>query len=83
MTQVAPTDLHADLELDARGLNCPLPLLKAKQALNTLASGQVLSVAATDAGSWRDFQRFAELSGHELLHADTLDDEFHYWLRKS
>ncbi|TVP93235.1 MAG: sulfurtransferase TusA family protein [Pseudomonadaceae bacterium] len=83
MTLVAPTDLHADVELDARGLNCPLPLLKAKQALNALASEQVLLVRATDAGSWRDFQRFSELSGHKLLHADTLDDEFHYWLRKS
>ncbi len=83
MTLVAPTDLHADTELDARGLNCPLPLLKAKQALNGMGSGEVLYISATDAGSWRDFQRFAELSGHDLLHADTLDDEFHYWLRKS
>ncbi|AQZ95070.1 sulfurtransferase TusA family protein [Halopseudomonas phragmitis] len=74
---------RADQTLDARGLSCPLPLLKAKQALNSLASGQVLHVSATDAGSRRDFQRFAELSGHALLHADTLDGEFHYWLRKS
>ncbi|SDU13248.1 sulfurtransferase TusA family protein [Halopseudomonas salegens] len=79
----APIELHADTRLDARGLNCPLPLLKAKLELNTLASGQILHVLATDAGSWRDFQRFAELSGHALLHAESLDDEFHYWLRKS
>ncbi|MCL5041366.1 MAG: sulfurtransferase TusA family protein [Gammaproteobacteria bacterium] len=83
MTLEAPTNVHVDLELDARGLSCPLPLLKAKQALHALASGQVLHIAATDAGSWRDIQRFAELSGHALVHADTLDDEFHYWLRKS
>lgn len=82
MTQ-APIDLHADRQVDARGLNCPLPLLKAKLALNDLSAGQVLQVLATDAGSWRDFQRFAELSGHVMLHAESLDAEFHYWLRKS
>lgn len=82
MTQ-APIDLHADRQVDARGLNCPLPLLKAKLALNDLSAGQVLQVLATDAGSWRDFQRFAELSGHVMLHAENLDAEFHYWLRKS
>ena len=69
--------------LDARGLSCPLPLLKTKIALNGMEVGQVLHVKATDAGSQRDIQRFAELSGHELINAETLDDEFHYWLRKS
>lgn len=68
--------------LDARGLSCPLPLLKTKLELNSMAVGETLHVLATDAGSQRDMQRFAELSGHELIASDTLDDAFHYWLRK-
>lgn len=79
---VETPDLTPDQILDARGMSCPLPLLKAKQALNTMASGEVLHVLATDAGSQRDFQRFCELSGHALLGSDCLDLEFHYWLRK-
>lgn len=81
MSVDTPT-LIADQTLDARGLSCPLPLLKAKQALNTMIQGQVLQVLATDAGSQRDFQRFCELSGHVLLKSSSLDREFHYWLRK-
>ena len=72
-----------DVELDARGLSCPLPLLKAKQSLNGMVAGQTLHVVATDAGSQRDIQRFAELSGHALLESRVLDGEFHYWLRKA
>ena len=79
---VETPDLTPDQILDARGMSCPLPLLKAKQALNTMGSGEVLHVLATDAGSQRDFQRFCELSGHVLLEADCLGLEFHYWLRK-
>ena len=56
-----------DVELDASGLNCPLPLLKAKMELNKLQSGAVLKVIATDAGSQRDFRTFAKLAGHALL----------------
>jgi len=63
-----PANSAPDAELDARGLRCPLPLLQAKQALRELASGQTLRVLATDSGSVRDFQSFAELSGHRLLH---------------
>jgi TusA-related sulfurtransferase len=74
--------LNADQTLDARGLSCPLPLLKAKQALNSMEAGQLLYVLATDAGSQRDFERFCELSGHVLLESSCLDSEFHYWLRK-
>jgi tRNA 2-thiouridine synthesizing protein A len=80
---VKTCDLAADQILDARGLSCPMPLLKAKLALNGMQAGQVLHVSATDAGSVRDFQRFAELSGHALLASDTAGDEFHYWLRKT
>jgi len=76
-------NLPVDCQLDARGLSCPLPLLKAKQALNSILSGQTLYVVATDAGSQRDFKRFAELSGHQLLASCELDGEFHYWLRKA
>jgi tRNA 2-thiouridine synthesizing protein A len=64
---VNPTDSQGVLEVDARGLNCPLPLLKAKQALRHMTTGQQLRVIATDRGSLRDFKAFAELSGHLLL----------------
>lgn len=70
------------LELDARGLDCPMPLLKAKQALNRLQSGEQLRVLATDPGSQRDFRVFAEQSGHLLLESEALDGEFIYVLQK-
>lgn len=56
-----------DKELDARGLNCPLPILKAKKALTDMLSGQLLQVVSTDAGSNRDFQAFAKQTGNELM----------------
>ncbi|WP_220814419.1 sulfurtransferase TusA family protein [Pseudomonas paralcaligenes] len=71
-----------DTELDASGLNCPMPLLKAKLELNRLPSGAVLKVTATDAGSQRDFRTFATLAGHVLLHEEEGDGVFRYWLRK-
>lgn len=74
--------VQPDDVLDARGLPCPLPLLKAKQALARLEAGQLLEVMATDAGSWRDFETFAEQSIHELLEREERGDVFHYWLRK-
>ncbi|MCE3252413.1 MAG: sulfurtransferase TusA family protein [Cellvibrio sp.] len=70
-------------ELDARGLRCPLPLLKAKQALRNMMAGQVLRVLATDAGSVRDFQSYAHLSGQELLAMEELDGVYCYLLKKS
>lgn len=70
------------IEVDARGLNCPLPLLKAKQALNALQSGDELSVLATDPGSVRDFRVFAEQAGHELLESSQQDGLYRYRLRK-
>ncbi|WP_116893658.1 sulfurtransferase TusA family protein [Pseudomonas syringae] len=72
-----------DAELDASGLNCPLPLLKAKMELNRLASGAVLKVIASDAGSQRDFRTFARLAGHELLHEEVDAGIYRYWLRKA
>ncbi|MBJ2267847.1 sulfurtransferase TusA family protein [Pseudomonas sp. MF6772] len=75
--------VNHDAELDASGLNCPLPLLKAKMELNRLASGAVLKVIATDAGSQRDFRTFAKLAGHVLLHEEADNGVYRYWLRKA
>ncbi|MET0124231.1 MAG: sulfurtransferase TusA family protein [Pseudomonas caspiana] len=72
-----------DAEVDAQGLNCPLPLLKAKLELNRLSRGAVLKVIATDAGSQRDFRSFARLAGHELLHEEAEAGVYTYWLRKA
>jgi tRNA 2-thiouridine synthesizing protein A len=69
-------------ELDTRGLNCPLPILKAKKALADMQSGDVLRVVSTDPGSVRDFQAFARQTGNELLEQDTLGDEFIHLLRR-
>jgi tRNA 2-thiouridine synthesizing protein A len=59
--------MQTDKELDARGLNCPLPILKAKKALADMLSGQTLKIVATDGGSVRDFQAFAKQTGNDLL----------------
>ncbi|MFT3802741.1 MAG: sulfurtransferase TusA family protein [Burkholderiaceae bacterium] len=64
-------------EVDARGLNCPLPILKAKKALSTLASGQVLKVLATDPGSVRDFNAFARQTGNALVRVDESAQTIH------
>ena len=69
-------------EIDTRGLNCPLPILKAKKALADMASGEVLKVLATDPGSTRDFQAFARQTGHELIEQQTVGDEFVHLLRR-
>ncbi len=71
-----------DVELDACNLACPMPLLKAKLALNSMPVGSVLKVLATDAGSQRDFRSFAQLAGHSLLHETVEHAVFTYWLRK-
>ena len=70
------------IELDTKGLQCPMPLLKAKRALNTMASGQRLRVLATDQGSVRDFRVFAEQSGHALLSSDEREGVYIYVLEK-
>jgi TusA-related sulfurtransferase len=74
--------MHIDKEIDTSGLNCPLPILKAKKALAELASGQILKVIATDGGSLRDFQAFARQTGNELLEQQTLGEEFIHVLRR-
>jgi len=74
--------MNADKELDTRGLNCPLPILKAKKALADMESGQLLKVFATDPGSMRDFQAFARQTGNELVEQSTAADEFVHVLRR-
>ena len=74
--------MHIDQELDARGLNCPLPILKTKKALTAMQSGQVLKVVATDAGSVRDFAAFAKQTGNELLSQENVGDEFVHVLKR-
>ena len=74
--------MEANKEIDTRGLNCPLPILKAKKALADMASGEVLKVVATDPGSMRDFQAFARQTGNELLEQQTANDEFIHFLRR-
>ncbi|NDG41660.1 MAG: sulfurtransferase TusA family protein [Betaproteobacteria bacterium] len=69
-------------EVDTRGLNCPLPILKAKKALAELQAGELLKVLSTDPGSMRDFQAFARQTGHELLEQQTVGDEFIHYLRR-
>ncbi|MGE4534804.1 sulfurtransferase TusA family protein [Halomonas sp.] len=74
--------LQPDQVLDVCGLPCPLPLLKAKQALARLEAGQLLEVRATDAGSWQDFASYVELSPHAMPAREERDGVYHYWLRK-
>ena len=74
--------MNIDKEIDTRGLNCPLPILKAKRSLNDMASGQLLRVISTDPGSLRDFEAFARQTGNELVEQQTRDDEFIHVLRR-
>ena len=69
-------------ELDARGLNCPLPILRAKKALNGLQHGEVLHVRATDPGSVKDFDAFAKQTGHTLLSSAEQDKTFVFYMKK-
>ena len=74
--------MNHDKELDARGMNCPLPILRAKKALGELGSGQVLRIVATDPGSVKDFEAFAKQTGNELLSSDSGEKEFTFYIRK-
>ena len=69
-------------EIDTRGLNCPLPILKAKKALADMQSGELLKVLATDVGSLRDFQAFAKQTGNELVEQQTVGEEYIHILRR-
>ena len=68
--------METNKEIDTCGLNCPLPILKAKKALADMASGQLLKVLATDSGSLRDFQAFAQQTGKELVEQQTVEAEY-------
>ncbi len=74
--------MQIDKEIDTRGLNCPLPILKAKKALADMASGQTLKVVATDSGSVRDFQAFAKQTGNELIEQTTVGVEYIHVMRR-
>jgi len=74
--------MQADKELDTRGLNCPLPILKAKKALADMQSGEVLKVVSTDPGSMRDFKAFARQTGNELVEQTSQGSDFVHLLRR-
>ena len=74
--------MQANKELDARGLNCPLPILRAKKALNEITAGQILKVLATDPGAVKDFQAFAKQTGNELLESTESSGEYSFLIKK-
>ncbi len=74
--------MQHDKEIDTRGLNCPLPILRTKKALTDVQSGQVLKVVATDPGSVKDFQTFSKQTGHQLLSHSEANGEFVFLMKK-
>jgi tRNA 2-thiouridine synthesizing protein A len=74
--------MSLDQQLDARGLSCPMPILKAKKALNTMAPGQILHILATDPGAVRDFEYFCKHTGHQLLESTKCEGEFSFRIRR-
>jgi tRNA 2-thiouridine synthesizing protein A len=74
--------MNFDKDLDARGLNCPLPILRAKKALTEMTSGQVLRIVATDPGSVKDFQAFSKQTGNALLSHVEANKEFTFFLKR-
>ena len=69
-------------ELDARGLSCPLPILRAKKAINALEASQTLKIIATDPGSVKDFEAFCKQTGNELVSSESAGDEFTFYIKK-
>ncbi len=69
-------------ELDTRGLNCPLPILRAKKSLSQLTTGEILQIRATDPGSVKDFEAFCKQTGNELLSSSEVGGEFIFLLKK-
>ena len=74
--------MHFDRELDVKGLNCPLPILRTKKTLSEMASGQVLHIVATDPGSVKDFESLARQTGNELLSCVATNKVFEYYLKR-
>lgn len=75
-------ELNVDKELDLSGLQCPMPLLKAKLALNNMQSQQILKVVATDPGSEKDFHMFVQQSNHQILAFQKNETAYFYWIKK-
>jgi len=75
-------NMDFDKDLDVRGLNCPLPILRAKKALATMSGGQVLRILATDRGSVKDFEMFSKQTGNELLSRNENDQEFEFYIKR-
>ena len=73
---------HYDIELDTRGLNCPIPILRAKKSISQMTAGQVLRVTATDPGSVKDMEAFCKQTGNELLESNEGNGEFTFFLKK-
>lgn len=71
-----------DKEVDARGLNCPLPILRAKKALNDMQTGQILKIVATDPGAVKDFQAFCKQTGNELLSQAQVEREYSFYVKR-
>lgn len=82
LAKMPPMNISADQELDVSGQQCPMPLLKAKLALNALATEQVLKVIATDPASERDFNAFVSQSRHQILAFEKDADTYSYWIKK-
>ena len=74
--------MQFDKELDAKNLNCPLPILRCKKGLSEIEPNQTLKVVATDLGSVKDFQAFCKQTGHELLQLDDVDGVFTFYIKK-
>jgi tRNA 2-thiouridine synthesizing protein A len=74
--------MHHDHELDVKGLNCPLPILRTKKALATMASGEILHVLATDPASFKDFEAFARQTGNALLSNKEVGGVFEFYIRR-
>lgn len=74
--------MNFDKELDAKGLNCPLPILRCKKSLNDMTTGQVLKIIATDPGAIKDFEAFAKQTGNELLSSAQAGAEFTFFMKK-
>ena len=74
---------HATHSLDARGLNCPLPILRTKKALSSMGTGETLAITSTDPGSLKDMQAFCKQTGHELVSSSTNQGEFEFLIRRA
>ena len=74
---------HATQILDARGLNCPLPILRTKKALSSMGTGETLAITSTDPGSLKDMQAFCKQTGHELVSSSTNQGEFEFLIRRA